>query len=332
MKDTVGRYTKALMIKLTSPYGLKRMGRLAFTVIIVASPFGCIRESTDDGEDTAANKPDVREECVDQRWTDVEAGIQGTCGITENGHVCCWGQDYYQAGIPLGGDFASVTLGGGSACALDGGRVATCWGLPEQPTSEPVESVAVWGSAVCTAALDDQRVACVGNESSPGGEGALLGTRPSDVLRELDVDRTIGCGLNVDGTAACWGDLFWEEIPSAVPQPASVFIDIQTSADATCGLTEEGAIECWGGVAVSPPADVAFSMFRLGTGGLLCALDDEGGVRCWWPNGASWPMDEPPSGAFIDVAVGSGHVCGIRLGGEIECWGLSAEGEGEPPQ
>jgi len=60
-----------------------------------------------------------------------------------------------------------------------------------------------------------------------------------------------------------------------------------------------------------------------------CALDDRGEAVCWgFDRGGS---TRPPTGPFIDLAVGRHHSCALRATGEPVCWGLDAHGQSSAP-
>ena len=64
-----------------------------------------------------------------------------------------------------------------------------------------------------------------------------------------------------------------------------------------------------------------------------CAVADDGELRCFGCIGETWDqffsfgLCIPPRGRFVDVAVGQGHTCGLRVDGEAVCWGWCEEGQ-----
>lgn len=117
---------------------------------------------------------------------------------------------------------------------------------------------------------------------------------------------------------------------------------------AVCALRESGKLVCWsrGGAEVLPGRhrDMALDPYGL----YVCAVEVTGELKCYadakW---GQWPkvetefvevstslgyrcvppecddggQDEAPPGKYVAVALGSGHACAIRRGGEIVCWG-----------
>ena len=47
--------------------------------------------------------------------------------------------------------------------------------------------------------------------------------------------------------------------------------------------------------------------------------------------GADLQLIDPPSGPFIAVEAGVRRACGLRPGGEIDCWGIDDEASTPPP-
>ena len=39
----------------------------------------------------------------------------------------------------------------------------------------------------------------------------------------------------------------------------------------------------------------------------------------------------PPPGPFIAIEAGARRACGLRLDGELDCWGLDYQGSTQPP-
>ena len=52
------------------------------------------------------------------------------------------------------------------------------------------------------------------------------------------------------------------------------------------------------------------------SGGRACGITSSGEISCW--GGGSYPT--VPAGEFTAVAVGDGHLCGIRAQAEVVYW------------
>jgi len=104
------------------------------------------------------------------------------------------------------------------------------------------------------------------------------------------------CGVQTDGTLACWGD---DSFGQASP-PDGTFSQVSAGASHTCGVLTDGAIACWGynffGQA-SPP-DGTFS--QVSAGGLhTCAVQIDGTPSCWGDD--SYGQATPPPGGLGPV-------------------------------
>lgn len=99
----------------------------------------------------------------------------------------------------------------------------------------------------------------------------------------------------------------------------------------TCLLDEERTPFCWGRDGElrqsSPPVDGWYNRLYAGPN-LACGLRPEDlGLTCWGSNDSYF--SDPPDGAFLDVAIGADHGCGVQVNGELACWGRDI---GAPPE
>lgn len=179
------------------------------------------------------------------------------CLVTTAGGLQCWGNNWYGAlgiadtamvcdpvpscyqllPVPVptpGVTFASVTVGGGTSCALTTSGEAWCWG--------------------------DNGAGTVGAPSSDTCWMSGCNPRPTPVsgglrFRSLRTDWGITCGVTPSGDGYCWGrndagqlgvgDLEDRSVPTAVLGGLK-FRDIVPGSRHTCGLTLAGAAYCWG--------------------------------------------------------------------------------------
>ena len=131
----------------------------------------------------------------------------------------------------------------------------------------------------------------------------------------------------------------------------------------SCGIRAPGQLYCWGAndvgqlglgdlherlepVAIAGATAVA--QIAAG-GGSACAIDDGGALFCWGDNLEGKPGQNDRYGSpdvlspsrvgdarWRLVAVGQGHVCGVRSDGPVLCWGRNTDlalgtGNPEPP-
>jgi alpha-tubulin suppressor-like RCC1 family protein len=131
----------------------------------------------------------------------------------------------------------------------------------------------------------------------------------------------------------------------------------------SCGIRAPGQLYCWGANDVGqlglgdvvdrfePTAiagATAVAQIAAG-GGSACAIDDAGALFCWGDNlegkpGQGDPYNSPDvlsprrvgDAKWKLVAVGQGHVCGVRGDGPVLCWGRNSDlalgtGNADPP-
>ncbi len=153
------------------------------------------------------------------------------------------------------------------------------------------------------------------------------------------------CGLKLDGSVACWGDISG----GAATPPAGEFASVSTGYSYTCGVKLDGSVACWGALPrqynqgqFTPPAGEFDS---VSAGSIhACGVKRDGSVACWGNNGAG--AATPPAGEFASVSAGfsalhstssiyagndSPHTCGVKVDGSVACWGYDNWGAATPP-
>ena len=53
-------------------------------------------------------------------------------------------------------------------------------------------------------------------------------------------------------------------------------------------------------------------------------------MSCWGSD-TYGQVSDVPSGAFIKIATGGSHACGLRASGLLECWGSDGYSQSNPP-
>ena len=67
-------------------------------------------------------------------------------------------------------------------------------------------------------------------------------TPPSGKFASVSAGENYACGIQADGTIACWGDNTYGE---ATP-PAGVFTSISAGVSTGCGVRADSTVACWG--------------------------------------------------------------------------------------
>lgn len=237
----------------------------------------------------------------------ISAGYTHTCGVTQEGHVYCWGDGRRGA---LGNGrlaveqlpqrvrsdlaFVDVSAGQDYTCALSTAWALYCWG--------DARTVPGWPQM----AAEPVRVPFA---------------RP---VRHVAAGRRHACLLDEDGQASCWG---WNvdgetgtgaagTASSMVAGPTPVVTDerfggLSAGLGFTCGVSKRHTLHCWG-------SNVSWV---VGTGALqLCG--EVASVPC-----APKPVELVMPGPVASVSAGSGHACIITVLGTLYCWGGNGSGQ-----
>jgi alpha-tubulin suppressor-like RCC1 family protein len=204
-------------------------------------------------------------------FTQISAGYQHTCAVTDDGTGYCWGDNrngelgdpsvpiqcegFPSAAacvrdipnvIPGGLKFAQLAAGAYHTCGITTAGKAYCWGLV----------TADW----------DINAFALGNAAYSGAAGTQRGSRvPLPVtggltFREITVSNGVSCGLTVSNEAVCWGDNNYGNLgvggtdpdvtaaPLQVRMPTALHAPAIDTDDHACTLTTTGRIWCWGGM------------------------------------------------------------------------------------
>lgn len=171
--------------------------------------------------------------------------------------------------------------------------------------------------------LDRQgKVVCWGQV----GNGQPLVAPVETVFRQISLGPSHACGVGVDWKVRCWGD---SEKPRSMPPTDVEFTMVSSGSAHTCGLRRDNAnAECWGDDAngrATAPRGVAFIDLSAGVDHSCAVQQIDNQIQCW--GFELYGRTLAPKERFRSVAVGTGHSCGLRLDGAIECWGAGQEGD-----
>jgi alpha-tubulin suppressor-like RCC1 family protein len=253
--------------------------------------------------------------------TQIAAGWEHTCVLTDRGTVRCWGKgedgrlgygntanigddELASAGgdIDLGGHAIQITAGERHTCAILVGGAVRCWGSGE------------FGK------LGHGNTKSIGDDETPAAVGDVPVGAP---VKQIAAGGRHTCALLDSGDVRCWGQgrpnqlgyggVIWEDIGDDETPAKKGNVELGAKAvqlallpGGTCALLETGAVRCWGG--------------HLVEGG-----DD--------PDELSPEETEVPArlknvviGAPVKELAGGDHLCALLESGSVRCFGFGANG------
>lgn len=250
-------------------------------------------------------------------YANIVAGAHATCG-TSGGSLFCWGSNACgQLGRgPVGGpdqlapalvelpirdpEFPwSVAL---SRTPTEGAGHACAWAASGMVIGIEYSGLRCWGQGVF-GELGNGQLMDLGSPQLIPGELILFAVTAG-------AEHT--CGLDLEGSAYCWGDASEGAVgtgstePGVQPGPVPVvgghdFSVISAGDHFTCAV-EEGSALCWG----------RGDSHQLGNGEAVNRLE---------PTLVAGNLD------FASVSAGGGFACGLTGNGEIYCWGSNDYGQ-----
>jgi alpha-tubulin suppressor-like RCC1 family protein len=195
--------------------------------------------------------------------------------------------------VAVGGElhFSALTAGRFHTCGITTDGLVYCWGnhtTGQLGTAGPFEN--------CGLLLRS-------SEPMPCNRD------PAPIAADLRATRvTAGafhtCAIATDNTAHCWGHGF-QAIPTPIPEGRQ-FVSVDAGGLMTCALANDQIPWCWGSF-YHP-----FTHFQIS------------GTH---PSKGGFWSDKTPDHHFTSLTVGSGHICGLAVGGQAFCWGRGTEGQ-----
>lgn len=297
----------------------------------------------------------------------VNSAQSSACGVTTTGRLKCWGSNnghmvldskgvYGDIGISeanSGLTFASVSVGGHSACGLTPNQDLYCWGANTSGqlgdrTVIPRDSAVLVDPGVKYAMID-----------IAGGTSMVAPWYPHT------------CGITTTGVLKCWGSnseyqlgngTTVQKIKPTVIDAGTTYSYVATGYSNTCAITTAGVLKCWGDnskgqlgigstVDQSTPTVVAsgttysvvdvseaYNNWNYHT----CAITTAGEMQCWGSNNqgqlgngttaamvnAPVAIDTAETYAMVTIGGGflQGYTCGLTTGNKIKCWGNNSYG------
>lgn len=243
------------------------------------------------------------------RWSAVQLGMVGPCGIVPEGGATC--------GARSGNSYGFVTIA--SSPRFDSfGRHQTFVAAPELGSNAS-------RSYQHQCAISAGTAYCWGdNGSGELGNGTMVAaaapTRISSTLQFTQVGTGAfhSCALAADGTAWCWGRGTFGALGnggvtgSATPVQVAGglrFSALSVGLQHSCAVATDGAAYCWG---LNSNGQLGSTSTARSADGLAYSVSPAvvtGGHR------------------WKEVSAGGRHSCGITTDSRLRCWGLNTSGE-----
>lgn len=281
------------------------------------------------------------------------------CGLRPQGEVVCWGEygEHVSGYVGVMGRFTGIRGSGVIGCGLRRSGQVDCWNpfgltVPDVPFFERFTTIDTsrYGR-LCGLPLGGG-VECWGGIERELADGVVLPRPDVDFgggrwFVSVSAGGAHVCALGLDGRVSCWGSNWFGQADA----PPGEFVAVDAGTSHTCGLRSDGSVECWGEDSLDA-ADMASTWFEFGGDEEAVHADsiDRRGSRVEPLSSALLDLEgavpeaevraemarraqgwEPPTGQFVQVSAGHGFSCGLRPGGEVECWGYFAREEPRIP-
>ena len=292
------------------------------------------------------------------------AGSLGTCLLGQSGEVRCWGPRGANPRTPRLelADAVQVAVGITTACAIRRDRTVVCWdhvleeGKLWSGGVHDAASLAMGYSKGCAVTRAGEVRCWDATLQWPPRDRLATKVDGISDATAVAVGMIHACALRRGGTVVCWGGNEAGNLGDGTrvsrEQPAPVVdlddaVEIAAGTYYSCARRRDGSVWCWGGIGQQDPvtrpmrvpewtgaAELSLNA-GCNAGTIMCARMPDGSVRCLGDNGfgqvgdgskqsRAAPVAVHGLGDASDLAVGCVHVCALRTGGQVVCWG---EGE-----
>lgn len=317
-------------------------GSLAWMIALLAgsgcgraSPAGADSGAEDDGipvevdaEPTPYPYVDAESAFADLTISTLSAGWDHVCGIDIDGEIVCRGDDEFGETEAPAGPWADVFAGHRGTCGRRTDGDIECWGFAGGQEAWTRPGGSNWPGDIELVRIAVGRWGMCGIDASGGAvcwgvDGYSPEVAPTGQFLSVSTGAGMACGkLSGGPDVECWG-VGNDEGQLDVPE--GDWIDVSVSLWTPCGIRSDGSLVCWGSDARAfldgMPPDTDFVSLET-KGESLCGLHQDGRISCYAPGTFEWSVFE---GAFVDLVVGQGFVCGRTAAGQVSCSGRLPE-------
>jgi hypothetical protein len=266
----------------------------------------------------------------------VAADGDRACAITSDQHVECWSARG-PARAPAG-RFIDVAMGETRSCGITTARRVRCWGSTSRrkPSGDArvVDISVALDDTYCAVTAPGGSIDCedAGPEwinPTQGGYQAIAAftSTPSALAGSYSA---YVCALRKNSRIDCWATDDGESVSFRAPRKG--YATFASDEIGGCARPRNGGLECWAdstGVGLSsrdPFTDVSIGVGARGVHGCAILAEDRR-LACFGLvlTDDAFEEDAPaavtPAGEFVDISSGIGYACGVRFGGDLECFG-----------
>ena len=282
------------------------------------------------------------------KWLDIDAGFNHTCGIKANGTAWCWGAGtggqlgdgattnrIMGVAVTGGGTWTSINAANTHSCGIKTGGTLFCWGtntygeIGDDTTITRTSPVSVAGGAAwkavsggsyftCGIRMDGRRN-CWGSNGIEGrlGDGATISRsvptpiEPRSPWKYVTHGHSHICGIKTDDTLWCWGANEYGQLGNNTTSPS--YVPVQVTGGGS-----------WRSVSATGQY-------------FTCGVKTDNTGWCWGRSGNGYlgngtgvdspvPYEIDSAMAWKIIETGNVHACGIQTNDRLYCWGSRSNG------
>jgi alpha-tubulin suppressor-like RCC1 family protein len=277
-----------------------------------------------DGTNTYTKTP-VRVFGLSSGVTDIAAGKEHTCALTQSGTIKCWGNNGYGQLGDGKGCYRNVPV---DVSGLSYGVTAIAAGSDRSCAITDSGTVKSWGSNNY-----------VHLKYGPGGNRSTPGDVPGfdSGVTAIASGKEHTCALTDSGAVKCWGNNASGQLGDGTTTDRYAPVDVSSLGSGnkaiaageyhTCVLTRSGAVKCWGRNFFGQLGDGTITRGTISSGvsGVRSGVADTGPRKDHTVNYSNTPVDVSGlNSGVIAIATGKDHTCALTQSGAVKCWGSNS--------
>ena len=260
--------------------------------------------------------------------TQIDAGEDHTCVVTEASTAICWGRNDDGQSDAAESTLTFVSAGAQHSCALTSNNTIVCWGRhsygPQAQDTQPNNTRAVAAGSRNTCSLYGHSLGWCWGDDTHLQVGSRFTLNSYNVPQQaVGVGEKHACWLNGE-YLSCRGD----NVYGQAERIDGRYRELTVGANHNCVRDENGAVQCWGRnrhAQTAVPTSVKFLTVAAGTSH-TCGVRDSNELQCWGLND-SGQANAIAGDTWALVAAGGSHSCAVNESGKVACWGDNSHGQ-----